>query len=404
MTEKLTVYGAPWCPDCRRSKQFLGEMRVPYDWVDIDQNPEAAEFVREKNDGKQIIPTIVFSDGSFLAEPGNDELARKLGLTMKAERSFYDLVIMGGGPAGLTSAIYAAREGLDCLVIEKSALGGQAAVTERIDNYPGFPDGIAGNELTDRFIQQARRYEVELLSAVGVQSVRRQDGYLLTATETGEEYRSHAGIVATGSRYRRLGVPGEEDLIGAGIHFCATCDGPFYKGADELVVIGGGNSALEEGLFLTQFADRIRFLVRSSELRASALLQEKARSKSMIEIMTDTQVTEFRAKGGKLDAIVAKNISTGEEQEFHPQGAFVFIGLTPNTGFLEGTVELDQWGFVATDATLQSSLPGLFASGDVRAGSTKQLASAAGEGATALIMARQYLQQLGDVPAHTQAS
>jgi len=404
VTENLTVYGAPWCPDCRRSKQFLGEMRVPYDWVDIDQNPEAAEFVREKNDGKQIIPTIVFSDGSFLAEPGNNDLAQKLGLKMKAKRTFYDLIIIGGGPAGLTSAIYAAREGLDCLVIEKSALGGQAAVTERIDNYPGFPGGIAGSELTDRMIQQARRYEVELLSAVGVKSVRRQGGNLVMTTETGEEYCSHAGIVATGSRYRRLGVPGEEDLIGAGIHFCATCDGPFYKGAEELVVIGGGNSALEEGLFLTQFADRIRILVRSSELKASALLQEKVRSKPMIEIMTDTQVTEFRAKGGKLDTLVAKDVNTGEEHEFHPQGAFVFAGLTPNTGFLKETVELDPWGFVATDATLQSSLPGLFASGDVRAGSTKQLASAAGEGATALIMVRQYLQRLGDVPAHAPAS
>ncbi len=404
MAENVTVYGAPWCPDCRRSKQFLGEMRIPYDWVDIDQNPDAADFVREKNDGKQIIPTIVFSDGSLLAEPGNDELARKLGLTMKAERSFYDLVIIGGGPAGLTSAIYAAREGLDCLVIEKSALGGQAAVTERVDNYPGFPEGIAGGELTDRMIQQARRYEVELLSAVGVTSMRRDGAYLVTTTDTGDEYCSHAGIVATGSKYRRLDVPGEEDLIGAGIHFCATCDGPFYKGANELVVIGGGNSAFEEGLFLTQFADRIRFLVRSSDIKASALLQEKARSKPMIEIMTDTQVTEFRAKGGKLETVVTKNVVTGEEQEFHPEGAFIFAGLAPNTGFLDGTVDLDQWGFVETDATLQSSLPGLFASGDVRAGSTKQLASATGEGATALIMARQYLQQLGDVPSHAQAS
>jgi thioredoxin reductase (NADPH) len=379
-------------------------MRIPYDWVDIDQNPEGAEFVRQKNDGKQIIPTIVFEDGSFLVEPGNDELAQKLGLTMKAERSFYDLVVIGGGPAGLTSAIYAAREGLDCLVIEKSALGGQAAVTERVDNYPGFPEGIAGSELTDRMVQQARRYDVELLSAVGVKSVRRDGPYLVTTTETGEEYCSHAGIVATGSRYRRLDVPGEEDLIGAGLHFCATCDGPFYKGAKEIVVIGGGNSAFEEGLFLTQFADKIRFLIRSSDITASALLQEKARSKPMIEIMTDMQVMEFRAKGGKLETIVAKNVVTGEEQEFHPEGAFIFAGLSPNTGFLEGAVDMDKWGFIETDATLQSSLPGLFASGDVRAGSTKQLASAAGEGATALIMVRQYLQQLGDVPAHAQAS
>ena len=404
-TEKnVAVYGAPWCPDCRRSKQFLGEMRVPYDWIDIDQDPEGAAFVREKNNGKQIIPTVVFSDGSFLVEPGNDELARKLGLTMRAERTYYDLVIIGGGPAGLTSAIYGAREGIDCLVIEKSALGGQAGVTERIDNYPGFPEGIGGAELAERIIQQARRYEVELLSAVGVRSVARQGPYLVTTTEAGDEYCSRAIIVGTGSTYRRLGAPGEDDLIGAGIHFCATCDGPFYKGSKEIMVIGGGNSGVEEGLFLSQFTDKIRLVEFMPELKASALLQEKIRSDPKFEIMTNTEVTEFKGKGGKLQSVVTKDRETGEVQEFHPKGAFVFIGLTPNTQFLEGTVELDQWGFIKTSETFQSSLPGLFAAGDVRAGSTKQLASATGEGVTALIMAREYLQKLGDVPAHAQAS
>ena len=274
MSEHLIkVYGAPWCPDCRRSKQFLGEMRVPYEWIDIDEDPASAELVRQKNNGKQIIPTIVFGDGSFLAEPSNNELARKLGLALKAERSFYDLVIIGGGPAGLTAAIYAAREGIDALVVEKSALGGQAGVTERIDNYPGFPEGVGGAELADRMVRQARRYGVELLSAVAVASLRREGDYACTVTDSGEEYGARAVIVATGSTYRRLGVPGEEDLIGAGIHFCATCDGPFYKGSDELLVIGGGNSGLEEGLFLTQFADRVTLLEFGPQLKASALLQ-----------------------------------------------------------------------------------------------------------------------------------
>ena len=153
-TANITVYGAPWCPDCRRSKQFLGEMRIAYDWIDIDQDPTGADEVRAKNDGKQIIPTITFEDGSFLVEPTNDELARKLNLTLKAERSYYDLIIVGGGPAGLTAAIYAAREGIDSLVLEKSALGGQAGVTERIDNYPGFPQGVGGAELAELIIQQ----------------------------------------------------------------------------------------------------------------------------------------------------------------------------------------------------------------------------------------------------------
>src|SRR5438105_1563956 len=163
----IQLYGAPWCPDCKRAKQFLAEQRVDYDWIDIDKDPSGQDLVRRKNNGRQIIPTIVFEDGSSLAEPSNDELAGKLGLTLKAERSFYDLIIVGGGPAGLTAAIYAAREGIETLVIEKSGLGGQAGVTERIDNYPGFPDGIGGADLAERFIRQCRRYGVELLPAVG---------------------------------------------------------------------------------------------------------------------------------------------------------------------------------------------------------------------------------------------
>jgi len=395
----VKVYGAPWCPDCRRSKQFLGEMRVPYEWVDIDQDETGRAFVREKNNGKQIIPTIMFPDGSFLVEPSNDELARKLGVQLRAQRTYYDLIIIGGGPAGLTSAIYAAREGIDCLVIEKSALGGQAGVTERIDNYPGFPEGVGGAKLADLIVQQARRYGVELLSAVDVASISSMSGNVIVATKNGDEYCSRAAIVATGASYRRLGVPGEDDLIGAGIHFCATCDGPFYKGSQELMVIGGGNSGVEEAFFLSRFTDKVTLVEYMPELKASALLQENARSDPKFEILTNTEVTEFKAKDGKLAAVLAKDRASGKGLEFHPAAAFVFIGLSPNTQFLKGSVELDQWGFIKTDETFQTSLPGVFAAGDVRAGSTKQLASATGEGVTALLMARQYLQKAGDVPA-----
>ena len=400
----VKVYGAPWCPDCRRSKRFLGEMRIPYDWIDIDKDPAGAQTVREKNNGKQTIPTIVFEDGSFLVEPGNDELARKLGLSLKAKSTYYDLIIIGGGPAGLTAAIYAAREGIECLVIEKSALGGQAGVTERIDNYPGFPNGVGGAELADLIIRQARRYDVELLPAVGVKSIMSDRDHVLVAMETGDEYCGRAAIIATGSTYRRLGVPGEDDLIGAGIHFCATCDGPFYKGSKELVVLGGGNSGVEEGLFLSQFTDRVTLVEFMPELKASALLQEKIRSDPKFNILTNTEVTEFRGEGGKLKTVVAKDRATGETMELQPAAAFIFIGLTPNTGFLEGAVDFDQWGFIKTDETFQTSMRGVYAAGDVRSGSTKQLASATGEGVTALIMVRQYLQQLGDVPAKAAAS
>ena len=403
MSDKITVYGAPWCPDCRRAKQFLGEKRVPYRWIDIDGDVAAADIVREKNDGKQIIPTIVFPDGSFLVEPSNSEIAQKLGLTLKAKRSFYDLIVIGGGPAGLTAVIYAAREGIESLVIEKSALGGQAAVTERIDNYPGFHEGIAGAELAERMIKQARRYDVELLPAVGVRSLRRHDPYISITTETGDEYCTRAAIIATGSTYRRLDVPGEDDLIGAGIHFCATCDGPFYKGSRELLVIGGGNSGVEEGIFLSQFTDRITLVEFEPELRASGLLQEKIRSDSKFNILTNTQVTEFKGDG-KLTTVLARNRETSETLEFHPAAAFVFIGLTPNTDFLKDTLDMDEQGLIVTDDTLQTSVPGVFAAGDVRRGSTKQLASAVGEGVTAFMMARRHLQKLGDVSEKTAAA
>jgi thioredoxin reductase (NADPH) len=393
----IKVYGAPWCPDCRRSKQFLNELRVPYAWVDIDKDPQAASFVRSVNNGKQIIPTIVFPDGSFLAEPGNDELARKLGLTLKARRAFYDLVIIGGGPTGLTSAIYAAREGISSLVIEKSALGGQAGVTERIDNYPGFPGGIRGAELAERVIDQARGYGVELLSAVGVKSLAREGDFVVVTTETGDEYCAYAAIVATGSTYRRLDVPGEEELIGAGIHFCATCDGPFYKGSKELVVIGGGNSAVEEGLFLSQFTDHITLIEFMPDLKASSILQEKIRSDPKFTILTNTEVTAFRGNG-RVNSVVVRERATSQVSEITAAGVFVFIGMSPNSGFVNGVLETDGWGFIQTDASFQTSMPGVFAAGDVRSGSTKQLASATGEGVTALIMVRQHLQRRGELP------
>lgn len=390
----ITVYGANWCPDCRRAKQFLGEQRVPYEWIDLDVHPEAKVVVEERNHGAAIIPTIVFPDGSHLAEPTNEELAAKLGLRLRAGREAFDLIVMGGGPTGLSAAIYAAREGIDALVLDRSALGGQAGVTERIDNYPGFPDGVEGRELAGLLVAHARRYGVELLSAVGVADVRETDGGLAVTTSTGDEYRARAVLVATGTSYRRLGVPGEEEFIGAGIHFCATCDGPFYKGAEELLVIGGGNSGVEEGLFLTQFADRIRLIEFLPELKASAHLRERVRANPKFTIHTNTEVVEFRrGRRGKLGGVVARDRATGEVSTYSPAGAFVFVGLDPNTAFLRERLELDRWGFVVTDEDYRTSMPGVFAAGDVRAGSTKQLAAATGDGVSALLAIRHHLDE-----------
>ena len=394
---EITVYGAPWCPDCKRSKQFLAEHRVGFNWVDVDQDPVGLQFVERLQNGGRTIPTIVFGEGDFLLEPTDEELARKLGLSLQADRSFYDLAIVGGGPAGLAAAIYAAREGMDAIVIDRSALGGQSGVTERIDNYPGFPEGIGGADLAGRFIAQARRYMVELLPAVSVTGISVEGEDVVLHLGTGQELAAHAVILATGSSYRRLGVPGEEELIGAGVHFCATCDGPFYQGAEELMVIGGGNSALEEGLFLTQFAKRIRVLQRAPELTASRLLQDKVRSHPQFSIHTGIEVVELQG-ANRLEGVLARDSVSGEEFRWTPAAAFVFIGLDPNTDFVKDTVGLDGRGFVAADALFRSSLPGVFVAGDVRAGSTKQLGSAVGDGIAALLAVRRYLQEHHHLP------
>ncbi len=389
---ELTVYGASWCPDCHRSKAFLSSHRIAFAWVDIDEDKAGLAEVERLQNGGRTIPTIIFPDGTSLLEPSDEALASKLGIAVKAALGFYDLVIVGGGPAALSASIYAAREGIGVVVIDSGGLGGNAGVTERIDNYPGFPEGIGGAELMDRFEAQARRYEVELVAGAKVTGLRRDGEDLQVALGTGQQIRAHAVLVATGSTYRRLGIPGEDALIGAGIHFCATCDGPFYRGAEELLVVGGGNAGLEEGLFLAQFAKRIRIVQNESELTASRLLQDKVKSDPRFEIHTGTVLEEFRGQR-KLEEVVARDTRSGQEIRWHPAAAFIFIGQTPNSQLLEGVVDLDRWGFVVTDDAYRTSQAGLYAAGDVRARSTKQLASAVGEGAAALLSVRSYLQK-----------
>jgi thioredoxin reductase (NADPH) len=394
----IQLYGASWCPDCRRAKKFLADQRIPFGWHDIESDPDGVRVVQERNDGKNTIPTIIFPDGTHLAEPSNEELAEKIGLERVAMQHVYDLVIVGGGPAGLTTAIYAARENLETLIVDSKGLGGQAGITERLDNYPGFPDGIGGADLADRFVKQAERYGVETLQAVSVTSVT-DDGHreLDVETATGDHYHARAVLLTTGSSYRRTEAEGEEDLIGAGIHFCATCDGPFYEGSDELMVIGGGNSGLEEGLFLAQFTNRVTIVERGDVLLGSRLLQDKVLNDPKIEVLLRHGVKAFRSKddgSGKLGAVLVEDLASGEVSERHPAGVFVFIGLDPNTGFLQDLVSLDERGFIVTDPTFMTNVPGIFAAGDVRQGSTKQLASAVGEGAAVAIQIRGYLDRM----------
>jgi thioredoxin reductase (NADPH) len=387
----IKLYGTDWCSDCKRSKRFLGEQRIHYQYINIEENTEGQAFVRELQKGGLTIPTIVFEDGSVLIEPSNAELATKLGLQVKAECDFYDLIVAGGGPTGLTAAIYAARDGYDVLVIERSSLGGQAGITERLDNYPGFPEGVTGAEFAERIIEQARRYGVELLSAQNVVKVGNDLDDHFAETRDGNRYRSNALLIATGSTYKRLGVPGEDEYIGAGVHFCATCDGPFYKG-QEVAVIGGGNSAVEEAAFLTRFSPKVTILARGSELTANKIAVDKAMTSPQMEVRFHTEVVEFKGENNHLTTVVTRNTRTGEVQELRVPGVFVFIGLSPNSKYFKDIAKLDSQGFILTGIDFQTSTEGIFAAGDVRSGSTKQLVSAAGEGAAAALAIREHLK------------
>ncbi len=392
---QVTVYGTVWCSDCKRSKQFLGEHRMPYKWVDVEEDKEGLAFIEQVQNGGHSVPTILFADGSTLVEPSNPQLAAKLGISTRAQCDYYDVIVVGGGPAGLTAALYTAREGLSTLVVDRSSLGGQVGITERLDNFPGFPEGISGHEFADRLVEQAKRFDVELVSAQNVVRVEKDGDYCVVRTEDGSEYRSKALLISTGSTYKRLGVEGEDKLIGTSVHYCATCDGPFYKGKD-VAVVGGGNSAVEEGLFLTEFASHVTLLVRGDTLKAGQIAIDKLKEKDNIVTRYNTEVVQLKGKP-KLREVLVKDRTTGKTEllEPEPAGIFVFVGLKPNTGFLPEALEKDGQGFIKTSPTLETSLPGVFAAGDVRVGSTKQAASAAGEGATAALMIRDYLRKMG---------
>lgn len=397
MSDHILVYGASWCPDCRRAKQFFGEHRIDYEWIDITDNAEAIATVERINHGMRRIPTIIFPGGDVLVEPSNDELARKTNTQADPTTSFHDVIIIGGGPAGLTAATYAAREGLKTLVIDQAGLGGQAAITQVLDNFPAFDEGITGQEFARRLEQQARRFEAAIVQGEQVVDIARDGHYLIVKSINKREYISRAILLATGSRYKELNVPGEYELIGYNIHYCATCDGPFYRDKDVLV-IGGGNSGFEEGLHLATIARSVTIVEFMPEVRASQILQEKVAAQVSMQVVTNHAVHEFIVGADNhLAGVIVEDRATGEMKEWHPDGVFVFIGLSPNTAFLPATIERDWWGFIKTTDTLTTSMDGVFAAGDVRSGSTKQAISAAGEGATAALMIRQYLKSLGEV-------
>lgn len=303
----------------------------------------------------------------------------------------YDLVIVGAGPAALSAAIYTAREDIGTLLFEKGAIGGLAAVTDWVDNYPGFAKGIAGLELADAMRDQAERFgaKIELGEVQKIAS----EGKLKKLTTTEGEIFARAVLVATGSEYRKIGVPGELEYYARGVHYCATCDGAFYRDK-RLVIVGGGNSAVQEGMFLTRFASHIDMLVRGDKLRASEVLQhELEQLKDKITVHFNTSTDEIVGVDGKVTKVVGTDKTSGKTVDFLTDGVFVFVGLDPNSKFLAGSgVELDERNFIKTDQKLMTSVPGIFVAGDVRSGATLQIASATGEGATAALMIREYLE------------
>ena len=302
-----------------------------------------------------------------------------------------DVIMVGAGPSALAAAVYTTREDIDTVLYEKGVIGGLAAITDQVDNYPGFPDGIEGLKLAGQLEKQAERFGAHIEFG-DVSAIRDEDG-VKVVTVDGTDVRAHTVLIATGSDYNKLGIPGEAEYYGRGVHYCATCDGAFYRDK-RLVVVGGGNSAVQEALFLTRYTTHIDLLVRST-IKASEVLQrdlEEQVAAGKITVHLGTIPTEIVTTEGRVTCVAA--LKDGEPTEFLTDGIFVFVGLKPNTQFLAGTdVELDEQGLIKTNQHLETSMPGVFASGDVRSGATMQIASAVGEGATAALSIREYLDE-----------
>lgn len=302
-----------------------------------------------------------------------------------------DVIMVGAGPSALAAAVYTTREDIDTVLYEKGVIGGLAAITDQVDNYPGFPDGIEGLKLAGQLEKQAERFGAHIEFG-DVSAIRDEDG-VKVVTVDGTDVRAHTVLIATGSDYNKLGIPGEAEYYGRGVHYCATCDGAFYRDK-RLVVVGGGNSAVQEALFLTRYTTHIDLLVRST-IKASEVLQrdlEEQVAAGKITVHLGTMPTEIVTTEGRVTSVAA--LKDGEPTEFLTDGIFVFVGLKPNTQFLVDTgVELDEQGLIKTNQHLETSMPGVFASGDVRSGATMQIASAVGEGATAALSIREYLDE-----------
>ncbi|WP_425801701.1 thioredoxin-disulfide reductase [Desulfitobacterium sp. Sab5] len=302
----------------------------------------------------------------------------------------YDVLIIGAGPAGLTAGVYAARGGLKTGIIEMAMPGGQAASTEKIENYPGFPEGISGFELMNNFHLQAQAFGVEFIfDQVNALELQGSIKKIITETQT---FEAKAVIIAAGSKPRLLNVPGENTFHGRGVSYCATCDGAFFKGK-KVIVVGGGDAALEEGAYLTKFAEKVTIIHRRSGFRASQIALERAKSNSKIQFVLDTVVEEIIGQE-QVQGVKVKNTMSGETQVLPADGVFIYIGTEPNAGFLQGEIEIDERGYIKTGNLLETNIPGIFAAGDIRNTPLRQVATAVGDGALAAVEAEKYLSKI----------
>jgi len=412
--EGVRVVGDRWSPDSHRIRDFLARNRVPYRWLDVESSEEAHQIVERLDHGTPKLPVVVFQDGSYLEAPDNREVAERIGLRTRAERPFYDLLIIGGGPSGLAAAVYGASEGLKTVLIERQAPGGQAGTSSFIENYLGFPHGLKGSELARRAVDQARKFEVEILTPQEVAQVRVEDPYRIVRLADGTELSCHALIVATGVSYRKLDAPGVDRLTGAGVYYGASLTEAFSYKDEDVYIVGGANSAGQAAMFFSDHARKVVVVYRGDSLRKSMseYLVKQVEGRENIEVRLNCSVVEAEGED-HLERIVIKNSASGKTEIVPTQALFILIGAAPHTDWLEGVVERDERGFILSGPDLskpgerpkgwkldrdpyllEASVPGVFVAGDVRHGSIKRCASAVGEGSIAVQFVHQYLREV----------
>jgi thioredoxin reductase (NADPH) len=407
--EGIRVAGSRWSPQSYATRDFLSRNQIPYQWVDIEQDAPTREHIVALAGDTSRLPVVFFPDGTSLVAPTNLALAEKVGLQTSAKLPFYDVVIVGGGPAGLASAVYAASEGLRAVLVEHNAPGGQAGTSSMIENYLGFPSGVSGADLARRATAQARRFGAELLVGHSMVGVRREDPFRIVRLSNGGELSCHALVLATGMTVRELEAPGVKPLVGAGVYYgAAMTEAALYRN-QHVSIIGGANSAGQGALFFSRYAQTVTMLVRAADLNASMshYLIDRIQSAKNITVMTKVEVTAA-CGNAHLERIDLRHIDTGLPESLDTAALFVFIGVAPRSEMLAGFAYLDDKGFVVTGPDLrranvgwplerdpllfETSVPGVFAVGDVRAGASRRVASAVGEGSAAIFSVHQYLQ------------